>query len=87
VDGYAVTALPPAVFIDGFYANGIAATVQQVKGLPGGVYAISVYVPTAAGIAAQNPDLKNFVFPAQSSIDIFIGGTVSQAGLFVSIVN
>jgi uncharacterized protein (TIGR03437 family) len=71
VSGYAVTALPPAVFIDGFYANGIAATVQQ------GIYAISVYVPT----------LANFIFPPQSPIDIFIGGTVSQGGIFISIAN
>jgi uncharacterized protein (TIGR03437 family) len=78
VSGYAVTALPPAVFIDGFYANGIAATIQQVKGLPGGVYAISVYVPTVA---------TNFPFPPQSPIDIFIGGTVSQGGLFISIAH
>jgi uncharacterized protein (TIGR03437 family) len=87
VSGYAVTALTPAVFIDGFYANGIAATVQQIKGLPGGVYAISVYVPTVTSLIAQNPDLKNFVFPPQSPIDIFIGGTVSQGGVFISIAN
>jgi uncharacterized protein (TIGR03437 family) len=86
VGGYAVTALTPAVFIDGFYANGIAARVQQIKGLPGGVYAISVYVPTVASLVAQNPDL-NFAFPPQSPLNIFIGGAVSQAGIFISIAN
>src|ERR1035437_3909592 len=39
LDGsYAVTALAPAVYIDGFYANGIAAFMRTVAGLPGEVY-------------------------------------------------
>ena len=42
---YAVTALFPSVFVDGFFANGIAAIFGPVDGLPGSVYQIGAYVP------------------------------------------
>ena len=63
-NGYAVTAQTPAVFIDGFYCNGIAAVIGPVKGLPGNVYQLSVFVPDPATLVNNNPDLKNFKFPA-----------------------
>ena len=67
-DGYAVTPQPPAVFIDGFYCNGIAAKVGPVDGLPGNVFQLSVSVPDPVVLAQNNPDLKNFRFPPQSAV-------------------
>ena len=94
-DGYAVTMQTPAVFIDGFYANGIAARIGPVAGLPGNVYQLSVYIPDVAALVNANPDLKNFKFPAQSPIQLVMGPSnalnfansqaVSQNGLFISI--
>ena len=95
-NGYAVTALMPAVFLDGgIYCNGIAAIIGTVNGLPGNVYQISVYIPTAAALALNNPDLAGFVYPAQTGIQIAMGPATpaafisspmaSQAGIFVSI--
>ncbi len=94
-DGYAVTGLSPAVFIDGFYCNGIAATIGPVNGLPGNVYQISVYVPDPAALVESNPDLKNFMFPAQSAVQLVMGpvnplnfansGMISQNGIFINI--
>jgi len=85
VSGYAVTPLPVAVFIDGFYANGIAATLQQVAGDPGAVYEIGVYVPNPAALAAANPNLNNFAFPPLVPVTIFIGAVSSQNGIALSI--
>ncbi len=34
--------------------------MRQVAGLPGNVYALSVYVPDLATLVKNNPDLKNF---------------------------
>jgi uncharacterized protein (TIGR03437 family) len=84
-NGYAVTSLPVAVFLDGFYANGIDATVQAMPGMPGLVYKISVYVPTPAEIQAANPDLKNFTFPPQIPVTFFVGGASSQGGILLSV--
>ncbi|MEP6963289.1 MAG: hypothetical protein ABI995_14505, partial [Acidobacteriota bacterium] len=92
-DGYAVTALPSATTIGGFYCYGIAAKMGPVDGLPGNVYQLSVYIPDPAVLAQNNADLKNFKFPAQSAIqikmlpDAALGNvtTLSQNGLFVSI--
>jgi uncharacterized protein (TIGR03437 family) len=94
-NGFAVTALMPAVFIDGFYCNGIAAIIGPVAGLPGNVYQLSVFVPDPAALANNNPDLKNFKFPAQSGIQPLMGPAnsmnfanspmVSQNGIFINI--
>jgi uncharacterized protein (TIGR03437 family) len=95
-NGYAVTALTPAVFLDGgIYCNGIAATIGPVNGLPGNVYQIGVKIPTVAALAANDPDLANFTYPAQTGIQIAMGPVspaafinspmASQAGIFVSI--
>jgi len=94
-DGYAVAALLPAVFIDGFYCNGIAATIGPVNGLPGNVYQLSVFVPDPAELAKNNSDLKNFKFPPQSPIQVQMGPgnslnfanspMVSQSGVFVNV--
>lgn len=95
VNGYAVVAQPLAVFIDGFYCNGIVAVADPVNGLPGNVFQLSVYVPDPAVLAQNNPDLKNFQFPAQSGIQIVMGPTDSlhfgnsllgsQSGIFINI--
>jgi uncharacterized protein (TIGR03437 family) len=95
-NGYAVTALTPAVLLDGgIYCNGIAATIGPVNGLPGNVYQIGVYIPTPAALAANDPDLASFTYPAQTGIQIAMGPVspaafinspmASQAGIFVSI--
>ncbi len=89
-DGYAVVPQPPAVFIDGVYCNGIAAKVGPVDGLPGNVYQLSVFVPDPVVLAQNNPDLKNFRFPPQSSIQVWMGPTnspiLSQSGVFINIM-
>jgi uncharacterized protein (TIGR03437 family) len=88
-DGYAVAPEPPAVFVDGFYCNGLAATFGPVAGLPGAVYKLSVYVPDPAVLAQNNADLKNFQFPAQSSIQVRMGPgaapIMSQSGVFLNL--
>ncbi len=94
-NGYAVAALMPSVYIDGFYCNGIAAVAGPVMGLPGTVYQLSVFVPDPATLVNINPDLKNFKFPAQSSIQLVMGPTnslnfansvmASQSGIFLNI--
>ncbi len=95
MNGYAVTEQTPAVFLDGgIYCDGIAAVIGPVSGLPGNVYQISVYIPTVASLAANDPDLTNFTYPAQTGIQIAMGPgyetavnpeTASQNGIFVSI--
>ena len=94
-NGYAVTSQSPAVFIDGFYCNGIAATIAPVEGLPGNVYRLSVYVPDPATLVKNNPDLKNFQFPAQSPVKLVMGPVnslnytnsqmASQSGIFINL--
>lgn len=93
--GYAVTALTPSVYIDGFYANGISAVAGPVAGLPGTVYQLSIYVPEPAKLVSANPNLLNFKFPPKVPVQLVIGAvsslnpinsnTVSQQGLAVSI--
>jgi uncharacterized protein (TIGR03437 family) len=83
--GYAVTDTPVVVSVDGFYANGIAAVLGPVGGLPGDVYQISVSVPRPSDFADQNPNLKGFVLPPQSGVAITIDGIPTQAGITVSV--
>jgi uncharacterized protein (TIGR03437 family) len=89
VGPYAVTSLLPAVFIDGFYCNGIAATIEPFDGLPGNVFKLSVTIPSYADLLKLNPDLRNYKFPAQSSLKLQMGASVlppiSQNGIYVSI--
>jgi uncharacterized protein (TIGR03437 family) len=85
--GYAVTASPVNVYIDGFYADGIAAVVGPMAGLPGDVYRISVYVPNPADFAASNPNLQGFVMPPQVAVTLEINGVKSQASLALSVSN
>jgi uncharacterized protein (TIGR03437 family) len=73
VDGFAVTALTPAVFVDGFYADGIAAVDRPVAGFVGNVYQISVIVPDPAMLANFNPNLKDFKFPPQVPVTLVFG--------------
>ncbi len=68
---FAVTTLPAAVFIDGFYANGIAAIEAPVVGIPGNVYQIGVYVPDPAKLV--NPDNFNFKLPPQVGVKLVFG--------------
>ena len=82
LDGvFAVTDQPVAVFLGGFYANGIAAVVRQAPGLPGDAFEIKVYVPDAAKLAQQNPDLKDFSFPPEVSVTLWVGSNKSQDGI------
>jgi uncharacterized protein (TIGR03437 family) len=57
VGPYAVTNLPVSVYVDGYYADGIAAVVKHVSGLPGPVYEISVFVPSVDQFGSQMPPL------------------------------
>ena len=83
--GYAVTQYPVNVFLDGFYCNGVAAIMGLVSGLPGSVYQITVKVPLIADLVANNPDLKNFTFPALCPITMQINSVASQNGIAISI--
>jgi len=86
VNGYTVTALPPTIYIGGFYANGIAAVSGPVDGLPGNVFQISVYVPDPAKFADINPALKDFHFPPRVSVRMGMGTLPqSQVGLYLSV--
>jgi uncharacterized protein (TIGR03437 family) len=78
---YAVTEQPVAVFVDGFYANGIAAVTKHVSGLPGDVYEISLTITDPATLVQQNPDLKNFQYPPEVAVTLSVGYTQSQAGI------
>jgi uncharacterized protein (TIGR03437 family) len=84
-DGFAVTASPVSVYIDGFYCNGVAAVIGPVPGFPGNVYQLTVIVPNPASLAASNPNLQNFVFPPQVGVILQIAGASSQNGLSISI--
>jgi uncharacterized protein (TIGR03437 family) len=83
--GYAVTGYPVNVTVDGFYANGVAAVMGPVQGFPGSVYQITVYVPNPATLVANNPNLKDFVFPPLVGVVMQIDGFSSQAGIAISI--
>jgi uncharacterized protein (TIGR03437 family) len=95
VGPYAVTALPPNVFIDGFYADGIAAVAGPVAGLPGNVYQLSIYVPDPATRAASNPNLKDFKMPPQVGVQLIFSplnpfnpgnsNFISQGGLVLNV--
>jgi uncharacterized protein (TIGR03437 family) len=85
--GYAETSTPVVVSVDGFYANGIAAVLRPVDGLPGDVYQISVYVPRPSDYAAQNPSLTGFVMPPMVGVTITIDGASSQAGIAVYVTH
>ena len=82
---YAMTQFPVNVFVEDFYANGLAAVMGRVSGFPGSVYQITVYIPSPGALAANNPDLKNFQFPPLVGITMQIDGTSSQNGIAVSI--
>ena len=84
-DGYAVPASPGSVFVEGFYCNGVAAVMGPVAGFPGSVFQMTVYIPTIAQLAANNPDLKNFVFPPLVGLTLQVAGATSQTGLSISI--
>jgi uncharacterized protein (TIGR03437 family) len=83
--GYAVTANPVSVYVDIFYALGVAAVMGPVDGFPGDVYQLTVYVPDAAQLVAINPDLKDFEYPPQVGVVLKIAGSSSQNGLALSI--
>ncbi|MGD0300542.1 MAG: SBBP repeat-containing protein [Bryobacteraceae bacterium] len=78
---FAVTDQPVAVFVDGFYSNGIAAVMKPVPGLPGDVYQIGVYIPNPASLVSQNPDLMGFILPPEVSVTMSVGAARSQNGI------
>jgi len=92
---FAVTALTPAVFIDGFYALGIAAIEAPVAGMPGKVYQLGVYVPDPAKLVNNNPNLLNFKLPPQVGVKLVFGAVnplnpsnsemISQNGLVLNV--
>ncbi len=82
---YAVAQFTPNVFIDGFYADGVAAVFGPVQGLPGQVYQLTIIVPDPASLAAANPDLKNFTFPPLVPVVLQSNFVSSQLGLALSI--
>jgi hypothetical protein len=65
---YLQTAQPVSVFIDGFYANGVAAFPAQIPGVPGSVYGLSLYVTNLA--ANQSP---LFQLPPQVNVVLVLG--------------
>jgi uncharacterized protein (TIGR03437 family) len=93
--GYGVTALQPAVFIDGFYADGVAAYVLPVPSLLGNVYQISVFVPDPAKFADRNPNLKDFKMPPKVGVKLIFGQVdpsnpdnstvISQGGIVLNV--
>jgi uncharacterized protein (TIGR03437 family) len=83
--GYAVTANPVSVYIDGMYCRGVAAVMGPVGGLPGDVYQLTVYVPTYEELIAYNADLRTYHFPPQAGIVLRLAGGASQNGLAISI--
>jgi uncharacterized protein (TIGR03437 family) len=95
VGPYAVTNLPVSVFVDGFYADGIAAVMKQVPGVPGPVYEIGVNVPNPSIYASQNPNLAGFIMPPQVEVRMVLGevnssnpdwsALISQAGIALSV--
>ena len=78
---YAVTEQPVAVFVDGFYANGISAVTKHIPGLPGEVYEISVTITDPATLVQQDPDLKGFQYPPEVAVTLSVGTAQSQAGI------
>jgi uncharacterized protein (TIGR03437 family) len=78
---YAVTQVVPAVFIDGFYANGVDARLGAVPGLPGDVYQLRVTIPDPSQFADINPNLSAFRLPPQVSVQMLIGDVYSQQGI------
>ncbi|HXJ41012.1 MAG TPA: hypothetical protein VNH18_17150, partial [Bryobacteraceae bacterium] len=75
------TANPVSVYVEGFYANGVAAVMGPMPGFVGDVYQLTVIVPDPSKI---NPDLKNFQFPPQVGVVLAIAGGRSQDGLAIS---
>jgi uncharacterized protein (TIGR03437 family) len=92
---FAVTTLPAAVFIDNFYALGIAAIEAPVAGIPGNVYQLGVYVPDPAKLVNNNPNLLNFKLPPQVGVKLVFGAVnplnpdnsamISQGGLVLNV--
>jgi uncharacterized protein (TIGR03437 family) len=82
---FAVTQVVPAVFIDGFYADGVDARLGPVDGLPGNVYQLRVIVPDPSRYANVNPNLAGFKMPPQVSVQMLIGDVYSQQGIALSV--
>lgn len=79
--GFAVSQYPVAVFIDGFYCDGVsAALVNNQTPTLGTAYQITVIVPDLASLG-----LTGVTLPAQSSLTMQVNGVSSQRGLTISI--
>jgi uncharacterized protein (TIGR03437 family) len=81
-DGFAVTGFQANVFVEGFFASGVAAIMGPVSGFPGSVYQLTVYVPNPVD---ANQDLKDFVYPPLVGVTLQIAGQSSQNALSLSI--
>ena len=74
---------PVNVFIDGIYCYGVSATVNQVNGVPGSAYEITVYVPNPA---IDFPNAKPpFVLPPLDGVVMEVNGVRSQQGIAISV--
>ena len=80
-NGYAVTAQTPSILINGFYANGIAATIGPVTGLPGNVYQLSVFVPGTK----LPPQVKIQLIMSPPNARNFVNSAISQDGIFLNV--
>jgi hypothetical protein len=69
----------------GFYANGVDALVRPAPGLPGDVFAITVFVPHPADLVANNPNLLNYKMPPTVAVNLQVGGVFCQAGVSLSV--
>jgi uncharacterized protein (TIGR03437 family) len=82
---YAVAQFTPQVFIDAFYATGIAAFTGPAPGLAGNVYQLKITIVDPANFASANPDLKNYKYPPQAAIVLRSNGISTQTGIAISI--
>jgi uncharacterized protein (TIGR03437 family) len=78
--GYVVTPLPISIFVGGFYANGVRSAFARAGRLPGKAYQITVTIPTAAAIEANNPAISNFTYPPQVAVTMILGTILVQGG-------
>ncbi len=73
-DGQPVTAMPASIFVDGFYANAVAAQVAPAGALPGSPLQITVTVPDPPVVY---PNLVGFTFPSAVAVTLALGVVAS----------
>jgi hypothetical protein len=77
--------LLPALYVGGFYANGIEAKLEPAEGFTGLVYKLKVFMPLATQIALSNPDVKTFTLPPTLPLRLVLGGVPSQTDAIISV--